>query len=391
MDLLSSWGIRPSRVVGHSSGEIAAAYSAGKISKETAWTVAYYRGRTVSQGSTASGVPGSMVAVGLDTVTLQPYLEQVRGRFPGGELAVACYNSPKNNTVSGDEAMVDALLELLKADGVFATKLKTGQAYHSDHMKPLRQTYMDAMAASPICPPLKNRHTALLFSSSIGIEVTNDSIDHSYWVHNLVSPVQFASVFRRMCTDPVTKASQLDEIIEIGPHAALRSAIREIIADDKDSSQFPYHPTLTRNDKTMETLLKTVGTLAIKGVPVDIDQVNQATSGVSQSPANLLVNLPPYPFDHEQQDLYESRLTKNTLFRKHPRHDLFGAPVADFDPRHPRWRHFLRIPENPWLRDYMVRLKTCTFIEIPQAYWLTDLRHYYRLQVLMFSQLQASW
>lgn len=92
--LLRRWGIQASAVVGHSSGEVAAAYTAGAITAEAAMLISYYRGLATSQGARR----GSMVAVGLSKTQVQPLLER--------DVVIACENSPQNVTLSGDtEAM----------------------------------------------------------------------------------------------------------------------------------------------------------------------------------------------------------------------------------------------------------------------------------------------
>jgi acyl transferase domain-containing protein len=68
----------------------------------------------------------------------------------------------------------------------------------------------------------------------------------------------------------------------------------------------------------------------------------------------MSTDLPGYVFNHSQIYWPESRLSKNFRFRKHPRHDLFGAPVPDWNPAEPRWRHLIRLSENPWLRDHEI-------------------------------------
>ncbi|CCF35610.1 hypothetical protein CH063_01342 [Colletotrichum higginsianum] len=65
VDLLNSWGIHPSAVASHSSGEIAAAYAAGALTFEEALGVAYFRGHLTEKHHSASRVPGGMMAVGL--------------------------------------------------------------------------------------------------------------------------------------------------------------------------------------------------------------------------------------------------------------------------------------------------------------------------------------
>ena len=80
VDLLASWGILPERVIGHSSGEIAAAYCSGKLSRKASWKVAYYRGFVSAKQLDAKG---AMIAVGLSEADLQPYIKRVNDKIPG--------------------------------------------------------------------------------------------------------------------------------------------------------------------------------------------------------------------------------------------------------------------------------------------------------------------
>jgi acyl transferase domain-containing protein len=147
------------------------------------------------------------------------------------------------------------------------------------------------------------------------------------------------------------QGNQVDVILEVGPHPAMQSAVKDIVGPD---SKVPYFGTLNRKDTGLDTLLDTIGNLVSRGSPVNLDEVNMSTNP-SVMPKTI-VNLPPYPFNHEEQGLYESRLIRNTRLRPFPRHDLFGAPVPDWNPNSPRWRHFLRTSENPWLKEHMVSI-----------------------------------
>lgn len=90
VDLLTSWSIRPTRVIGHSSGEIAAAYCAGRLSKEAAWKVAYFRGYVSAK---QLGANGAMIAVALSETDLQPYLKTVN-ELHEGEVCATKYLAP---------------------------------------------------------------------------------------------------------------------------------------------------------------------------------------------------------------------------------------------------------------------------------------------------------
>ncbi|OGM44452.1 hypothetical protein ABOM_006955 [Aspergillus bombycis] len=345
VDLLHSWNIHPVSVVGHSSGEIAAAYCAGKISREAAWHVAYERGRLTSH--IPRKTKGAMLAVGLDGVTLQAYLEQIHDKM-SGDLVVACFNSPKNHTVSGDETLITALQSTLEEKGVFARRLKTPSAYHSPHMLDIAEGYANALREAPQGSYLSQNASVRMLSTSAGSEVMDDRIQSEYWVNNLISAVKFTTALQSMCL--ARDGSAPDEVLELGPHGALQSAVKETLMGQ---GSIAYRATMNRNDNTAKTMLHTIGALAVRGVQVNLCRVNLGSEAAQRSP-KLLVDFPPYPFKHEEKSLYESRLTRAIRFRPLPQHDLLGAPSPDSSPLRWSWKHYLRVTEMPWLRDHVV-------------------------------------
>jgi acyl transferase domain-containing protein len=362
VDLLASWNIFPTHVTGHSSGEIAAAYCAGKLSREGAWKVAYYRGYVSSQRLSANG---AMMAVGLNAPQLEEYLRSVHERCTG-ELIIACQNSPKNNTVSGDVTMVDILKKLLDVDGVFARKLNVKNAYHSAHMQSISHDYLCLMGTLPNGKRLTTPHQVHMFSTVTGAEVKAEQLLAQYWVDNMVSPVLFTSGLNAMNSRSISGSDpgSLRLIVEIGPHSTLQSAIKETLASTNPNLDFKYLAVLKRTDRNLGTLLSTVGFLASSGFAVDFHSVNQASRPKTRRRSKLLVDLPPYSFKHTEKILFESRLSKSLRNRKYPRHDLFGAPITDWNPTAPRWRHFVRLNENPWLRHHMVSQSFSTCFQV---------------------------
>jgi acyl transferase domain-containing protein len=121
VNALARCGIHPSTVVGHSSGEIAAAYASGAISVTEALIAAYYRGYVTKQQKLAGG----MVALGLGAEAASAYL--VDG------IVVACENSPSSTTISGDLDRLQEMLKKIKQEkpDVLARELKVNMAYHS--------------------------------------------------------------------------------------------------------------------------------------------------------------------------------------------------------------------------------------------------------------------
>ncbi|EKG15216.1 Beta-ketoacyl synthase [Macrophomina phaseolina MS6] len=355
VDTLSAWGVSPVRVVGHSSGEIGAAYAAGALDRQSAWKVAYFRGLVSSKPTPRKG---TMLAVGSSASEVQPFLDQVNAELPDGELVVACYNSPRSITCSGDEAKIDRLKELVDEDQVFARKLKVSNAYHSSHMQAVADEYRSLMGT------LSGQKTAgqvLVFSSVTG-DLTDAAAMTSpdYWVDNLVSPVKFDQALLAMCTAAAAKTKlklgggaelPVTHVIEVGPHAALQSAVRGTVLSDPNLKAIRYLSLLSRNNHAAFTALSAVGTLAASGYPANLSAVNHEPA---KRRPRILADLPSYAFNHSQEYWTESRRSKAWRFRKHARHDVLGSRVPDWDAMQPRWRNFLRVSELPWLQDHKV-------------------------------------
>jgi acyl transferase domain-containing protein len=121
VDLLATWKIKPSAVVGHSSGELGAAYAAGALTAKEALIAAFYRGQVckVAQKS------GGMAAIGLGKEDVQPYL--------ASGVRVACENSGSSVTLSGDLDVLEEVMSKIKEawPDTLVRKLQVQAAYHS--------------------------------------------------------------------------------------------------------------------------------------------------------------------------------------------------------------------------------------------------------------------
>lgn len=124
VDVLRSWGIKPDFVVGHSSGEMAAAYASGSVTAEAAMAAATFRG-TTSHDTGKPSSKGAMAAIGLGRYDVMPFLE------PG--VVIACENSQSSVTISGDAEGVQKMVQAIKErhDGVLARLLRVEKAFHS--------------------------------------------------------------------------------------------------------------------------------------------------------------------------------------------------------------------------------------------------------------------
>ena len=373
MDLLATFGITPRAIVGHSSGEIAAAYALGALSREGALRVAYFRGEAAKRLAETDSEKGGMLAVALSEADLAPHIAAVIGGDGkvNGLLSCGCLNSPQNTTVTGVEKYIDALSERLKAEKIFNRKLSVPVAYHSAQMLKAADEYRAALAGNlgeGTC--YASAGAAEMISSVTGKLATRESLqDPEYWVQNLVSQVKFAQALQQMFSLSSARNENIQSdlkamtyVIEVGPHAALERPIRETLQGG--DGQFMYGAALRRDISPVETLQRLVGDLFVNNHAVDIGKLN-ASRDVQRSP-KMALDMPLYPFNHSRTYWLESRLSHNRRTREHPRNDFLGNPDADWNPLKPKWRFTIRGSDLPWIVDHEVNKLSC-----PHSYSLS--------------------
>ncbi len=196
--LLRERGVTPAAVVGHSFGEIAAAWAAGVLSLEQAAHIVSVRSR-IEQRLAGRG---AMLAVsGLRHAA-------VRG------VTVAAVNGAESVTLSGTPAAIRALAASLDARGITARELQVSVAHHSPQLDPLRDDFLAGLGA--IVPALPE----LTLYSTVDPGAVPDA---AYWWRNLREPTRFSQALARVAEDGH------DTFVEIGPHAALSALILEAI------------------------------------------------------------------------------------------------------------------------------------------------------------------
>lgn len=365
VDTLAALNLRPASVVGHSSGEIAAAYAVGALCFEDALAVAYHRGRLTSK-LISTGVSGGMLAVGASPDVAQTYIEQARAVTGGtADINIACYNSPKSVTLSGDSGGIDALAGLLQDDDVFHRKLKTkGAAYHSQMMQAIVEEYRSAI--EHIQPrPLAARMMSSLRGKALPAGFLLDS---SYWASNLICPVLFAGALKGMILgdemDGPQRGPEIDLLLEVGPHAQMQGAVKEVVQGLASSARVHYVSCLKRKSSAAETMLRALADLFVLGASVDLHRAN---AGFCTQLPPILNDLPPYAFNHEQRHWHDGRISRDFTHRQFLPHELLGNLSADVNYTEPKWRRFLRVKDLPWLQNHIVQGQ----VVFPAAGYLT--------------------
>ena len=204
--LWSSLGVRPSAVVGHSLGEIAAAHTAGVLSLEDGLRFAAGRGKLMSELQE----PGAMAAVFAPSSEVAAAVEEQRGVSGDSRLAISADNGA-HLMVSGPAADVEALLGRFESEEVRVRRLEASAGYHSAMV----ELILDGIEA--LHSELTTTAPSLTLVSSMTGQVleVGQAMDGAYWRRQARQPVEF-----RSCVETLADLGA-DVVIEVGPGAVL--------------------------------------------------------------------------------------------------------------------------------------------------------------------------
>lgn len=324
--LQRSLGVEPAAIVGHSVGEVSAAYVAGALDLEDALRVSYHRSRVQKK---AAGL-GSMLAVGLSVQEAEELLaEQEAERAPDyAGVSVAAANSPTSTTLSGDTAALKSLAETLDAKDVFHRFLQVEVPYHSPLMEPLRDDLLAALDGLRPQPP-----EIPLYSTVTGEPVEDAIHDAAYWYRNVRQPVYFAKAVQNLV------AGGHKVFLEVGPHPVLANAVKECLTQAGEAGT--TIGTLRRREPERRTLMKGLGGLYAAGCNIDWRKLCGEDAG--------FVPLVSYPWQRETYWHESPRSWRDRVGEPH--HPLLGNRVPG---PQSNWETALHRSMLPYLDDHHV-------------------------------------
>ncbi|TPX08256.1 uncharacterized protein E0L32_001848 [Thyridium curvatum] len=335
VDTLFDLGVQPFAVVGHSSGEMAAAYAAGKLTLSEAVIAAYFRG----EASGSSSRPGLMAAIGMG------WQDTVEFLIPG--VVIACENSPSSVTISGDCDQVEKMIESIQRakPDTLARKLKVDKAYHSHHVREIGESLFEKS-----CPYIRSTPDAPkseIFSTVTGKRLrSTQPTDAAYWGLNLESPVLFRTAVANLVEYHKQRSNGL-VFLEVGPHSALAGPLRQTLA--QASVTCPYSSCLVRGKNGNQTFLTALGHLWQQGIQIDFKRLTNRDGS-----ARAVADLPTYAWHHDHPILFGSRITQEWRQRRFPRHELLGSRVRESSDDDPLFRNVLLLERVPWIRDHNI-------------------------------------
>lgn len=313
--LLSSWGVKPAAVVGHSVGEIAAFYVSGVLDLHDAILISYHR--SCLQNSLMGR--GEMLAVNLSRDEIQPLLE-------GKAVAIAAVNSPNNVTLSGDKKDILNIAQQLTENKVFHRLLHVNLAYHSQVLEPIKNDFLSAIDSVQL-----SQNTIPLYSTVTGKAILSSPLPASYWWDNARKTVEFELAINSLLEEG------FHSFIEIGPHPVLKNYLNEIA---QQTSLQLFH-TLNRHQKNeREYLLDTICDLYCSGISVNFNAL-QPVGQFIDTPLQLWAR---EKYWRESEASKQQRIGSNN-------ENWFYQEIATTPPS---WQVELNEAFFPYLRDHRI-------------------------------------
>ena len=285
-ELWRACGVRPAAVMGHSQGEIAAAYVAGGLSLEDAVRVVALRSRVLSALVGKGGVVSVVAPIDWVQRRLQRW---------GGRISVGGVNGPGSVGVVGDLDALSELLEECGSEGIRAREVPATVASHSPQVEPLRDELLELLGG--IVP---RSGDVPFYSTVTGGLLDTAELGSEYWYRNTREPVQFERAVRSVLGNTPSA------FVEVSPHPVLTAGVQEVIDDSLGELASRDEPeetavlgTLGRDQGDVRRFLCSLAEAWVAGAPVDWGTIIKRAD-------SRRVKLPTYPFQRDRHWLHVS-------------------------------------------------------------------------------------
>ena len=301
---LRSIGVRPDAVVGHSMGEVGAAYLGGVLDLDQAMRIICRRSALMRQTSGR----GAMAMIDLSMVEAEKRLAGREDR-----VSVAVSNSPRSCVISGEPAAVKEVIAECERDGVFCRLVKVDVASHSPQMDG-----PSAALATELAGLTPAEATIPVYSTVLGRPAEGREFDAIYWGRNMRQPVRFTDAVAGLLDDGITM------FVELGPHPVLAPAVQQT-AQSRGAATLTALACGRRDEPEQTNLLTLVAQLWTAGAAIDWNSFAPRTGHVS---------LPSYPWQRERHWVRQADIRATG-----------GAPAVnspELQEKHQSWLHCLR-------------------------------------------------
>ena len=281
VQLWQAWGISPAATMGHSLGELVAAYYAGVFSLEDALKLVVERGRLMQQ------LPkdGEMLAVWTSESAMQSILRQ-----EDSDVAIAAINGSESIVISGRQSSIRKIADVLHAQGIKTKNLNVSSAFHSPLVEPVISDFKTIADRLTFYQPQID-----VVSTVTGDFITSELATSDYWCRQLRQPVRFADGLLAL----YDKGYHL--FLEVGPQPVLVGMERHILSENQALAL----PSLALNKSDWQQILHSLGELYHLGIPVNWSRFYEDIS-----PGYKTVQIPTYPFQRDRYWMDEPRFSQ---------------------------------------------------------------------------------
>ncbi|WUW11067.1 SDR family NAD(P)-dependent oxidoreductase [Streptomyces sp. NBC_01465] len=324
-----SLGVTPDVVIGHSQGEIAAAYVAGALTLDDAAKIVALRSRLLA---TVTG-QGTMAGILLPEHRVQELLERWKSR-----IGIAAVNGPNSTTVSGETEAVEELVAVCQAEGARARLIKSSVPGHSPLMDRFEHQLQEELGRiTPMPSPVT------IYSTVTGGLIDPMELDTAYWYRNLRRPVQFSAAMGSLIEQERNSA-----VVELSPHPLLVMNIQELFETVPGATGFVVG-SLRRDEGGFARLYRSAAEAFVAGVDVTWEA---AFPGGDDRP----VELPTYAFQRQRYWLNTPGETTASSTSDHPLLDAVIDLPGDDEAGHGGvvGSGRLSLERHPWLADHVV-------------------------------------
>jgi acyl transferase domain-containing protein/NADPH:quinone reductase-like Zn-dependent oxidoreductase/SAM-dependent methyltransferase/acyl carrier protein len=281
-ELWKSWGIQPNAIVGHSVGEVAAAYVAGVLTLDEAARVIVLRSQFMENCARGEG---TMLAISIGEEAARALIAR-----HDRTVTIAAFNGPRSLTLAGARNSLEAIATELETQEIFARFVQVEHPFHHPLMQPASEALEEAL--EDLRPQAE---TIPYFSTVTGGRLAGGACDGAYWGRGVRQPVQFASAVSELVDAGV------DVWLELSAHPALIHSILECLAERGNS--VPVVSSV-RREREHESVLEAAMGLHRSSVALDFAKM---------TPSRRVLSLPTYAWDksrwwHESSDWRNGRL-----------------------------------------------------------------------------------
>ncbi|QBS39114.1 type I polyketide synthase [Nocardia sp. CS682] len=324
--LAASWravGVTPDAVIGHSQGEIAAAYCAGVLELSDAARIVLTRSRLMQ----AIAEPGAMAMIGLPEAEVAPRLAAFDGR-----VSIAAVNVRRSTIVAGEQAAVEELLAEFARAGTYTRLGASGPGFagHCRLIESIRDPFAVELAGMTADVPATQ-----WYSTVTGEPVTGAPIGPEYWYRNARETVRFAATIERMIADGYRY------FVELGVHPSLAAAVQTV--SEEISREVVSVGSLVRDQDGPTCLARAQAALYVAGHELDWTRL---------VPEHGRVELPTYAFDERRFWTEGANRDTSSLGLADAAHPVLGAVVPQPDSGGVSLTGRLSRQQQPWVTDH---------------------------------------